>query len=175
MGKWLKVSDYAKHKDITVNTVNKKVRQGKLKSKLENGLRMVYADDLPEDTISETEKADAAYSLAMQRKTSLDNELKQEKLNNLRQDTLLKKQKNTLTKQLYRQEYAEGVLQCFSSAFANVKNLLIDLKLTAEQNQNFQTAFRKALKRFEENLTNYLAQKDKDEEKALADENTKEN
>jgi len=56
-----------------------------------------------------------------------------------------------------------------------VKNLLIDLKLTAEQNQNFQTAFRKALKRFEENLTNYLAQKDKDEEKALADENTKEN
>lgn len=175
MGKWLKVSDYARYKGIAVNTVNKKVKANKLQSRLENGLRMVYAEELPADTVSDTEKADAAYSLAMEKKTNLDNELKQEKLRNLQQDTLLKKQKNTLTKQVYRQEYAEGVYLCFSQAFSNVKTLLIDLKLSAEQNKAFQAAFNKALKKFETLLTKYLQDKDREQEKQITDENAKEN
>lgn len=173
---WMTIKQMAQKRGCTISRIYQLINKGKiLKRKVGNGVKVAYPESENISAQIEQTAEEKALAQTLVKGKNIQNELKQEKLNNLRQDTLLKKQKNTLTKQLYRVEYAEGVLQCFSSAFANVKNLLIDLKLTAEQNQNFQSAFRKALKRFEENLTNYLAQKDKDEEKALADENTKEN
>lgn len=174
MNNWIKISDYAKQHNITTVAVYRKIKRGTILSKKIRNL--TYVQDLaPIDPNTTQTAEEKALAKSLQTKQNLDNELKQEKLKNLRQDTLLKKQKNALTKQLYRQQYAEGVFQCFSESFGNVKKLLIDLKLTAEQNKAFQTAFAKALKAFENKLSAYLQQKDKEQEKQITDEETKEN
>jgi hypothetical protein len=79
----------------------------------------------------------------------------------LQQDTILKKQKQTITKEKYRIEYAESVLQAFTDAFSDVKNILIGLKLNKSQMQNFQAGFKKSLKKFEVNLKKMLSDADK--------------
>ena len=103
------------------------------------------------------------YQNQLKRKLELENALKFEKLKNLQQDTLIKKQKQTFTKQKYRQEYVQGVFECFTESFSNIKNLIIQLKLSRENNNKFKRIFAECLKKFEISLKNYLSEADKKE------------
>ena len=164
---WLKVKEFAKKHGITQQSVRGRIQAGTIQNKKIKGIINVW-DDAPEPepqekTSAEQELADLQYSLAMKDSKQLQNELKREKLKNLQQDTLIKKQKQTYTKEKYRQEYAEGVFEAFTSAFADLKTKLISMKLKKQQMQEFQTIFKKGIKKFEVELKKYLAEADKKE------------
>lgn len=164
---WLKVKQFAKKHGITEQSVRGRIQAGTIQNKKIKGIINVW-DDAPEPepqekTSAEQELADLQYSLAMKDSKQLQNELKREKLKNLQQDTLIKKQKQTYTKEKYRQEYAEGVFECFTAAFADVKTKLISMKLKKQQMQEFQTIFKKCIKKFQVELKKYLADADKKE------------
>lgn len=170
--KWLTVKQYAKLHNIAQQTVRAKIKAQTIPSKkikgvmnvLDNSPELQEQETTPASTISaEQELADLQYSLAMKDSKELENELKRQKLRNLQQDTLIKKQKQTYTKQKYRQEYVEGVFQCFCQAFADVKKMIIELKLTKQQMQKFQNSFKKSIKKFEVELKKYLYEADKKE------------
>lgn len=171
MEKWVSVQDYADSHNVTNQAVRAKIKTGSLQNKKIKGklhvLDVDYQEQEQETTpasiSAEQELADLQYSLAMKDAKELQNQLKRQKLRNLQQDTLIKKQKQTYTKQKYRQEYAEGVFECFTEAFADVKNLIIELKLTKDQMQKFQNAFKKSIKKFETELKKYLHEADKKE------------
>ena len=67
----------------------------------------------------------------------------------------------------------QGVYECFSESFANLKNLIIDLKMTKEKNAVFKKIFADCLKRFETALRKYLAEKDRMEEIENEDDHRK--
>lgn len=172
MEKWVSVQDYADSHHVTNQAVRAKIKTGSLQNKKIKGklhvLDVDYQEQEQETTSASTlsaqqELADLQYSIAMKDSKELQNQLKRQKLRNLQQDTLIKKQKQTYTKQKYRQEYAEGVFEAFTSAFADVKNLLIELKLTKDQMQKFQNTFKKSIKKFEVELKKYLSEADKKE------------
>ena len=172
MEKWVSVQDYADSHNVTNQAVRAKIKSGTIQNKKIKGkihvLDVDYQEQEQEITpasiiSAQQELADLQYSLAMKDSKQLQNELKREKLKNLQQDTLIKKQKQTYTKQKYRQEYAEGVFQCFCGAFADVKKMIIELKLDREQMQKFQNSFKKSIKKFELELKKYLHDADKKE------------
>lgn len=165
---WVTVSELAKQQNITPQAIRAKIRCGKLKSCKVKGAYRVWKEDV------EAEEAkliaeDNAYNEAVKRKTQLDNELKAQKLRNLQQDTLLKKQKQTYTKQLYRQEYVQGVFQCFTESFANLKNFIVQLKMKKEDSLRFKKVIAECIRKFEVSLKHYLQEADK---KELEDEAT---
>lgn len=170
MEKWLTVKQFAKAHSVTQQAVRARIKAGTIQHKKIKGVMNVL-DDAPDQEQETTpasisadqELADYQYTLAMKDSKELQNQLKRQKLRNLQQDTLIKKQKQTFTKQKYRQEYAEGVFECFTEAFADVKNLIIELKLTKDQMQKFQTCFKKSIKKFEVELKKYLHEADKKE------------
>ena len=178
MEKWVSVQEYADSHHVTNQAVRAKIKTGSLQNKKIKGklhvLDVDYQEQEQETTPASTlsaqqQLADLQYSLAMKDSKQLQNQLKRQKLRNLQQDTLIKKQKQTFTKQKYRQEYAEGVFEAFTSAFADVKNLLIELKLTKDQMQKFQNTFKKSIKKFQIELKKYLHEADK---KEIADNET---
>lgn len=174
---WLTCNEFAiKHK-MCVKNVYDRIKHGRVQSKKEKGKLYVWdtdsAEESTEKNVETTAENDSAYQTEMKRKLTLENDLKFEKLKNLQQDTLIKKQKQVFTKQLYRQQYAQGVYECFSESFANLKNLIIDLKLTKEKNAVFKKIFADCLKRFETALKKYLAEKDRMEEIENEDDHRK--
>lgn len=169
---WQKVNEYAQQHNINPQSVYKKIKRGTLLSKKEKG--MWYVDELaghqdvqqeqPQQVIQTAGTGrDLLYEDELKRKLELENALKAQKLKNLQQDTIIKKQKQMYTKQLYRQQYVEGVFEAFTESFANIKNLIIELKLKKEDNNRFKRVFSECLKKFEINLKKYLAQADKKE------------
>ena len=170
MEKWLTVKQFAKAHSVTQQAVRARIKAGTIQHKKIKGVMNVWDDapepeqEFPASTIStEQELADLQYSLALKDSKELENQLKRQKLKNLQQDTLIKKQKQTYTKQKYRQEYAEGVFEAFTSAFADLKTKLISMRLKKQQMQEFQTIFKKGIKKFQVELKKYLAQADKKE------------
>lgn len=172
MEKWVSVQDYADSHNVTNQAVRAKIKTGSLQNKKIKGkihvLDVDYQEQEQETTSASTlsaeqELADLQYSLAMKDSKELQNELKRQKLKNLQQDTLIKKQKQTYTKQKYRQEYAEGVFECFTNAFADLKSKLISMRLNKEQMQEFQSCFKKSIKKFQVELKKYLSEADKKE------------
>lgn len=172
MEKWVSVQDYADNHNVTNQAVRAKIKSGTLPNKkIKNKIHVLDVDYQEQEqennsasasTLSaEQELADLQYSLAMKDAKQLQNQLRREKLKNLQQDTILKKQKQTITKEKYRIEYAESVLQAFTDAFSDVKNILIGLKLNKSQMESFQAAFKKSLKKFEVNLKKMLSDADK--------------
>lgn len=168
---WISIREYANKHDVTTNAVLKRVHNNTIQSKKEKGMYLVWQDDtdavqqqlqiMPEASTSNT---DDAYADAMRKAKELENALKQEKLKNLRQDTLLKKQKNRQVIQQYRKEFAQGVFECFTESFGDVKKLFIELKLNKQMNEKLKSVFKKCIGKFQKNLTDYLAKSDKEKE-----------
>ena len=166
---WMTVKQYSDKKGISQNTVRKKIMRKTVLSKKIKGV-MHVADLLPQqfeqqqaDKQQQYQQQNLSYQEELKKKLELENALKFQKLKNLQQDTLIKKQKQTFTKQKYRQEYVQGVFQCFTESFSNIKSLIIELKLSRENNNKFKKIFAECLKKFEISLKNYLSEADKKE------------
>ena len=101
MEKWVSVQDYADSHNVTNQAVRAKIKTGSLQSKKIKGKLHVLDVDYqehettPASISAEQELADLQYSLAMKDAKELQNQLKRQKLRNLQQDTLIKKQKQT--------------------------------------------------------------------------------
>ena len=166
---WIKVSEYAKMKNIALHTAYKHIKQGKILVKKIKGIKYVALDaseaGQPQKTADEIEAEQNEKWLSLQndeKKVKLD--LQMEKLKNLRQDTILKQLKQQSIKEKYRAEYCEGVLECFINSFADLKNFLIELKMEKQQLEQFNSIFKKDLKKFENSLKKYLQEKDKQDQ-----------
>lgn len=165
----MKVKEYSQAKGISVSMVHKKIKRKTVLSKKIKGV--FYVADLSEQQIEKQQQQkqqqyqqqNLTYQDELKRKLELENALKFQKLKNLQQDTLIKKQKQTFTKQKYRQEYVQGVFECFTESFSNIKSLIIELKLSRENNNKFKRIFAECLKKFEISLKNYLSEADKKE------------
>ena len=166
---WMTVKQYSDKKGISQNTVRKKIMRKTVLSKKIKGV--MHVADLSAQQIEQQQaekqqqyqQQNLNYQNQLKRKLELENALKFEKLKNLQQDTLIKKQKQTFTKQKYRQEYVQGVFECFTESFANIKSLIIQLKLSRQNNNKFKRIFVECLKKFEISLKNYLSEADKKE------------
>lgn len=168
---WRTVRQYSIDNNISLPMVYKKIKRKTVLSKKIKGI--MYVTDLmdPEETenrqleeqAGEQEQQNLSYQDQLKKKLQLENALKIQRLKNLQQDTLIKKQKQTFTKQKYRQEYVQGVFQCFVDSFSGIKNLIIELKLSKENNNKFKKIFAECLKKFEINLQKYLMEADKKE------------
>ena len=166
---WIKVSEYAKLKNIALHTAYKHIKQGKIQVKKINGIKHVAVQE-NEKTADEIEAEQNNTWLSLQndeKKVKLDLQL--QKLKNLRQDTILKQLKQQAIKEKYRQEYCEGVLECFINSFADLKNFLIALKMEKQQLDQFNDVFKKDLKKFESALKKYLLDKDHEEQEIQPD------
>lgn len=164
---WLTVRQYAVKNGISNNVTYKRIRQNKLKTKKVKGVTYIAFDEGNQPQISaeeiEAEENKKWNELQeQQKKVKLD--LQIEKLKNLRQDTILKMLKQQSIKEKYRMQYCEGVLVCFADAFSDLKNFLIELKLDKEKIALFQRIFQKDLKKFQSNLKQYIAEKDREDE-----------
>ena len=165
---WLKVAEYTKRKGVSEQTVREKIKRGTVQWRKIEGITHVLYDDAEQQpqtaegnfpvTAEET-----ALNNALLTSRNIDNDLKRERLENLRQDTIIKRLKQEATKEKYRVAYAEGVLQVFVSSFGNVKAYLSSLHLTAEQIKTFQDHFKKSLVKFKKGLEEYIKQKDREE------------
>ena len=170
--RWYTVREYAELNNITAQAVRHQIKVGKrVLSKKENGKYWVkpiapqtVQKETPQvNTSAPPQKSEQSllYEVELKRKLQLQNDLKSERLANLRQDTIIKKQKQLYTKEMYRQQYVQGVFTCFADAFSNLKNLMIELKLSKENNEKMKRVLDSSLKKFEQNLKNYLADCDK--------------
>lgn len=168
-GKWIKVTEYAKIKNIALHTAYKHIKQGKIQVKKINGIKHVAIEaDQPQNVNTEQQENQKWLQLQNdEKKVKLDLQL--EKLKNLRQDTILKQLKQQAIKEKYRQEYCQGVLECFVKSFADLKNFLIALKMEKQQLEQFNDTFKKDLKKFESALKKYLLDKDHEEEEIQTD------
>lgn len=162
--KWIKARDYAVYANIAVKNVYEKIKKGLVQSKKIKGiLHVAVQDDSAQNTTDNIDQINNQYQSEIQKKLQLDNALKIQRLRNLQQDTLIKKQKQTFTKQKYRQEYVQGVFQAFTESFSNIKNLIIELKLSRQNNNKFKRIFAECIKKFEVELKKYLHEADKKE------------
>lgn len=185
---WITIRQYARKYELSENTVRKKIKNHLIQSKKQNG-KIFLVDDgnitkkgmekqlakqllanTTDDSAStestgltEKQKTDLEYAQALKEAKKLENDLKRERLKNIRQDTLVKRQKQKFTKQKYRQQFAEGVFECFTNAFSDLKSKLILMRLNKQQMQQFQTCFKKSIKKFELELKKYLNEADKKE------------
>ena len=116
-----------------------------------------------QQALNDKNNGEDEYYVNLSKKTQLDNELKIQKLKNLKEDTLIKRQKQQHTKQLYRQQYVDGVFEAFTDSFSGLKNFIIQLKLDKEKNDQFKQVLSKCLKNFQTKLTEYLNDCDKKE------------
>ena len=166
---WMTVKQYSDKKGISQNTVRKKIMRKTVLSKKIKGVMHVadlsaqQIEQQQADKQQQYQQQNLSYQDELKKKLELENALKFQKLKNLQQDTLIKKQKQTFTKQKYRQEYVQGVFECFTESFSNIKSLIIQLKLSRQNNNKFKRIFAECLKKFEMNLQKYLAEADKKE------------
>lgn len=162
---WLKVQEYVKKHNVTPMSVYGKIKRKTIPFKKVKGV--TYVQDLQDQDIQqqqiEQQKQNQELSKLQNQERKVKLELQLEKLKNLREDTLIKKQKQTYTKELYRQEYVDGVFDCFTESFSNIKNLIIELKLKKEDNAKFKKIFSQCIKKFQISLKRYLAEADKKE------------
>ena len=73
-------------------------------------------------------------------------------------------------KEKYRTEYCEMVLECFVNSFADLKNFLINLRMDKLKIQEFQTIFKKDIKKFESSLKKAIQKKDEEQEELNAEQ-----
>ena len=166
--KWLTVKEYSRQREVSEQSVRDKIKRGTVQNKRINGVVHVLADDAEQQTPATEENytvtaEETALNNALLASRNIDNELKRERLENLRQDTIIKRLKQEAVKEKYRVEYAEGVLEVFTASFGNVKSYLSSLHLSAEQIKTFQEHFKKSLVKFKKGLEDYIRQKDREE------------
>ena len=165
---WIKVREYADLNKVSVPVVHKRIKRNKLKHKKVNGMYYIQVQDNHTPQVEQiTNNGDEQYNNAVKRRVELDNELKTQKLRNLKADTALKRQKQTLIKQKYRREFAQGVFECFSESFSDVKTVFVQMQLNKELNSKLKEAFKKSIKKFQQQLIKYLEAKDKEDEQVI--------
>ena len=152
---WMTLKEYAESKGITVQTARRKVTANTIKHKKQNG--KIYVLQNSEKNKNIALNLDAEYTDILKEKQRLENDLRRQKIDSLKQDILLKKARYRETIEANRMQYAEGVLACFIQSFADFKNAIIELKLNREQTENLMQYFCGAISKFEAELKNYLA------------------
>lgn len=177
------ISTTAIRKRIKKNTVNHKKIKNKVWVELPpewqmkiNGVENAKEkiNQQIQEALNDKNNGEDEYYNNLSKKTQLDNQLKMEKLRNLKEDTLIKRQRQQHTKQLYRQEYVNGVFDAFTDSFAGLKTFIIQLKLDKEKNDKFKTVIENCLKTFENKLSEYLSSCDKKENQINEDEDINE-
>ena len=165
---WYTVNEFSRKKGVTNQAIRWRIKKNTLETFVYQGLLYVAEvgttpPELPEQPENvPPEPAPQQHSPSpVTEKLLIENQLKREKLLNLKQDTILKKLKNQYTKQMYRQQYVQGVFQCFTESFSKLKNALIQLKLSKQQNEKLKKIIAKSIKEFQNNLKKYLTEKDK--------------
>lgn len=160
---WYTVSQFADLKKCTGQNIRNKLKYNRLQQLKYHD--MIYVAELdtplpPAEILQQPAPAPQQLTPAAE-KLLIENDLKREKLLNLKQDTILKKLKNQYTKEMYRQQYVQGVFQCFTESFSKLKNSLIELKLPKEKNEKLKKIIAKSIKEFQQNLSKYLQEKDR--------------
>ena len=165
---WVTVKEYAQKRNVTTVAIYKKIKAGTIRNRKKNNVVQVWDDEanviqVPTVEVDEQKffEEDKKYSEAITNKTELQNKLKEQKLKNLQQDTILKRIKNEETVEKIRREFAELVFEAFTESFDDVKTLFISLKLDKENNQKLKQVFSKAIKKFQNNLLKKLEEGDK--------------
>ena len=158
---WYTVSQFADLKKCTGQNIRNKLKYNRLQQLKYHDMIYVAELDTPLPPADILQQPAPQQLSPVTQKLLIQNELKREKLLNLKQDTILKKLKNEYTKQMYRQQYVEGVFQCFTEAFSKLKNNLIELKLSKEKNEKLKKIIAKSIKEFQNNLKKYLTEKDR--------------
>lgn len=160
---YISVAEYARQHNTSTKQVYDLIHTGKLPYKKLKDKLHIWLEDTEGNTEDQEVNRNEFAGGEQQQKLRLDNELKKQKLRNLQQDTLIKKQKQVHYKQMCRQQYCEGVFQCFTESFGKLKSSLIELKLNKEQNAKIKRIIGECLKEFQSQLKKYLQQKDKEE------------
>ena len=172
----LTVREYARAAGLSEQTVRKKLRNGRLKAaRRDDGVTLVD-DGRGEAGVAEPAQVaqDAAQAqdarhdygkTALESRWDVENELKRKKIENIRADIVLKRQKAVAYRERLRVEFAQGVLEAYTDAFADLKGVVVDLKMRKEQTRRFRDTYAKCLRRFEALLVEYLKTKDLEEEK----------
>lgn len=160
---WYTVSQFADLKKCTGQNIRNKLKYNRLQQLKFHDMIYVAELDTPLPPADILQQPAPQQLTPATQKLLIENDLKREKLLNLKQDTILKKLKNEYTKQMYRQEYVEGVFQCFTESFSKLKNSLIQLKLSKEKNEKLKKIIAKSIKEFQEKLRKYLQEKDRQE------------
>ena len=166
MEEYITVREYAKIKNISTKRVYQLVKKHRLDAKKIAGKLHVNNTSSSSELTEQQQRKDALYNSAEQiklEKLKIENELKKQRLKNVRQDTILKHLKNQSTKEKYRVEYAEEVLQVYITSFASLKSFITSLHLDADQLKAFQQHIEKCVSQFELNLSKYLRNKDKEQ------------
>ena len=158
---WYTVSQFAELKKCTGQNIRNKLKYNRLQQLKYHDMIYVAELDTPLPPAEILQQPAPQQLTPAAEKLLIQNELKREKLLNLRQDTILKKLKNEYTKQMYRQQYVEGVFQCFTEAFSKLKNNLIQLKLGKQQTDKLKKTISSCIKTFESSLQKYLQEKDR--------------
>ena len=162
---FISVADYAREHKTSTKQVYDLIHSGKLPYKKIKDKLHILIDDA-EGAEDQQASINNLFETEQKEKLRLENELKKEKLKNLQQDTILKRQKQIFTRQQYRRQFVQGVFQCFTESFADLKSFLIQLKLEKQRNKKFQELFKGAINTFEKKLKKYLTEKDKQEQTA---------
>lgn len=182
---WMKVKDYAALRGVSVVAVHGKIKRGKLKSKRDGKRVWVWCDDgassdVPAEVDSSTssvmtEEAIDQANAARARRWDAETEYKLSKIENIRADIVLKRQKSREYRERLRTEFTEGVLEVYTDAFADLKGVVVDLKMKKDQVRKYKDVYMRCMKKFEKMLVAYLKKKDDEEEKEteLKDEEDK--
>ena len=147
-------AEYAKKYNVTEKTAKKLCREGKITAVKKNNRWEI------EDPVAIGENSNSLYV----EKMKIDNELKKERLFNLRQDTILKMQKQKFQIEKYRLEFAEGVNECFKDAFSSFSCFLQEAKLQKEDAEKINKVLLLCIEEFEKKLKQYLEKVDAEED-----------
>ena len=158
---------YAEREKISVPSARKRVERGRVRCKREKGRIYVEVEGADPPVAAEESRS------ALEDRWSVENELKLAKVQNLKAEIVIKKQKVVAYRERLRVEFCEGVLEAYTDAFSDLKGIVVDLKLKKEQIKRFKDCYAKCLKKFEQKLRAYLKQKDKEEEEESRDDTTK--
>jgi hypothetical protein len=167
---WMTLKAYAEREGIRPASVYDRIKSGRVKSKKEKGRVFI---EVSEDGQEQTPTKTDALNNALASRYDTENSLKQAKIRNLEAEIILKRQKAVAYRERLRVEFCEGVLECFTDSFADLKGVAVDMKMGKEQIRHFKEAYAKCLKKFEQKLVSYLRTKDEEEEKEQQDDDVR--
>ena len=136
--KYLKISEYADKYSISAQSVYKAVRAGKLKKIKNRGATEVEDIDVRSGIVQDNVTGDLTTTekvmLARLKKIEIDTEYQQQRISEKKEEIL--------------REYTEKIIENYIESYAVLKNEIINLRLTQEQNNMLQDLFSRCSKNF---------------------------
>ena len=129
-----------------------------------DGIKYVEVPDEEAPKAVEAAPGGDSREMALARKHDADAALKLARIRGIEAEIRVKSQKVREYRERLRREFCEGVLECFSDSFGDLKAVLVDMRLRKDQVQKFRDEFGRCLKRFGDGLEKYLKQMDDAEE-----------